>query len=435
MIPRYFNKCPHCGNKITTSFFYHLIPKTDIPDICPFCGKSMKEFSEYPEEILRQIIIREGREILKQPRRLEAFLDDLIPNRQKEKLSFLFATQHGLGLYFFKMASASSKNKNIQRSKAKAMLCEQLGLTEERTKFIMESYQYATGDISSVDIEYRKTEPYMDRDHIYYNLGELYHEKAKSGDMISDYGIYFFRLSSKAGNKKAFYRIFQLYDDANQYNSPQEALAVREQIAREYHDLKASYLTALHYSYGIGTGMDLPKSAYYWQTARYYSDEAACEFYLRQLAGLLPISNKRKALSMLHILAENYLPAKLLYEDYQKHEDVNRMALLFAKHCSYLDDTLNLDVFEYYHVDSDLFWLGLPYKSGNDQLAFDAIMILYESENTKKQALAVEFFNEFLEKAQNPDIKKKTASILIHEFEAQTHLDHDEARLEYLQSF
>lgn len=429
----YFDTCPHCGHSFGLKSIHYLLPFDIDLDMCPFCGTSISKFSEYPEVILRQIVAREGSDILNQPRRLAAFLLDMISNKQLEKLSFVFATQHGLSIYFYKYTMVSLDKRNMYMEKARTLLEEQLGLNKERTKFILDSYRYAVDDISHLEIHNRKHNSYQDGDDIYYNYGEFFHKRAIETDTV-DLGIYFLRLSDRAGNPKALHRLFEFYDDADQYDSIYEAFSVRKEIAQKEHDPKATYRTALHYSYGVGTEMDLPSSAYYWQLGRFYTEESKCEFYLRQLAGFLPMKNVKKTLAMLRNLSESFPLAKLLYEEYNRSKNINRMALIFAQHCTPLNESLSLSIVETEYIDSYLFWLGLPYRSGDEALAFEALMFLYNSKDEHKQLLGISFLNEFLETVQNPEIKKKTASILVSEFKTPTRVMKDKNRLKYLQS-
>lgn len=261
-------ECVHCGTKL---FIWQLDDSESFiyPNKCPFCGRSMSEISQNIAIILRQIIKKNGNEILRNRKVLSAYISDLLYEDSRKQKTLKIAVGEGVGDFFYDMIGADNNRINILKSKTYKFITEDIGMTEERAKIVLETFLYAIGLTNRIEGKLTKKE-YCDGEDIYLGLAEDYWKKNKK-----DKAKALFYLSATSGNIKAVHRVIEL-GRKHSWDEYKEDYVKWHKILsdREEDNLESTYLVAMSYTFGLSVDKNIEEAEKYWH--KYWDRTEEC---------------------------------------------------------------------------------------------------------------------------------------------------------------
>ncbi len=196
--------------------------------------------------VLRKIVSKRGIEILHDKKVLSSLLEDLIPGQSREKTTLQLAVASGVAELFYAIRTDGEAERNGRLAQIEAFMTDELGLTPQRSSFVLNAFSYAMG------LKYVEVDPNESTDY-----KELALQYEKSGH--KDIARLLYDVVNSVGNDETRYRsgIALLKCDVK------EAREKGFEILKRSDRKEAMYLVGIEYIEGKLTDRDFSKAGFY----------------------------------------------------------------------------------------------------------------------------------------------------------------------------
>ncbi len=196
--------------------------------------------------VLKRIIKQRGTEILHDKKVLSSLIEDLIPGNSKEKSTLQLAVSSGVAELFYAVSDDEEAARNGRLAHIETYMTEELGLTPQRSAFILNAFSFALG------YEYAEVDP--NESVNYKELAEKYEREGhrEIAGLLYD-------VVSNVGNDEARFQTGAALIKSDVTEAREKGFEILRKIDRK----DAMYLTGMEYIEGKLTKRDFSKACYY----------------------------------------------------------------------------------------------------------------------------------------------------------------------------